>query len=480
MAWSKGKTAAVAGAAVGGAIAGWRLGKQAVLREKNRSIPKGQRIVILGAGFAGLNAARELARQLPGAGDAHITLVDRNNFLLFTPMLTEVAGGELDPHHIVAPPRRLSPRIAFQQGLVHDIDLANRSVVLNVGAGEPRRRTLKADQLVIALGSAPNYHHVAGVREHSLSIKSIEDAARIRNRVLETLELANLEDDAARRREILTFVVGGGGYTGVETMAAINDLARATARQYPNVQPQEIATILIEPGHRLLHELSADLAAYAQKKLEERGVRVMLNTKIADAGPDFVETADSRRIPARMLVWAGGIEPSPMISKLDCPHGHHGGIAVDECCRVPGHSGVWALGDCAEIPKQGGGTCAPTAQNATREGTVAGRNIAAVLRGEEPQPYRYEPIGELSLVGRRAGVGQIYGWHFSGFPAWFLWRTIYLSKMPGVAQRTRIAIDWTFDLIFGREIAELPMERSAPPAPSTPGVPSAPAEPLAT
>jgi NADH dehydrogenase len=451
------RTALAAGGAIGGALLAWRAWKQNDLRRKNREIQGRQQIVIIGAGFAGVNVAQELTRLLGAGPEVRITLVDQNNFLLFTPMLSEVAGGELDARHVVASPRRLSPRIRFEQGKVESIDLANRSVVLRIGADGSDTRTLTADHLVIAVGSVPDYRGIPGLKEHSLGMKSIHDAASIRTRILDLLERANLEDDAGLRKQLLTFVVGGGGYTGVETMAAINDLVRSVAREYPNIRPEEITTIIVEPGERLLSELSADLAAYAQQKLQEHGVQVRLKTKIASAGDDYVDVQPGARLQTRTLIWAGGITPNPLVAKLDCKRGHHGGIIVDECCRVADRAGVWALGDCAEVPKWGSkGTYAPTAQNATREGTTVARNIVSALRREPAHPFRFQPIGELALVGRHSGVAKLYGRHFSGLMAWAMWRAIYLSKMPGMAQRSRIAIDWLLDAIFGRELAEVP------------------------
>jgi NADH:ubiquinone reductase (H+-translocating) len=452
----KSRTAVIAGAALGGAIAAWRAWKQYEVRKKSRSAPRDSRILILGAGFAGLNTARELARLLPDRDRGHITLVDENNFLLFTPMLTEVAGGELDARHIVAPPRQLSPRVGFEQGKVMAIDLAKHSVTLEVEPGV--RRTLAADHLVIALGSAPNYHGIPGVREHSLGMKSVRDAVGVRNRVLASLERAAAEEDAGRRRSILTFVVAGGGFTGVETMAAINDLARASAKEYPSIAADDITAYLVEPGKRLLAELNEDLAGFAQRKLEERGVRVMLNTRITSAGDGFVELEGERRIETRLLIWAAGVMPNPLVDGLPCRKGKHGGVAVDGSCAAPDYPGVWALGDCAEVPNEGGGTYAPTAQNATREGELVARNIVASLCGEAPRPFAFQTIGELALVGRHAGVGEIYGHRFSGLLAWAMWRAVYLAKIPGMAQRSRILLDWILDFVFGRSIAEVPVE----------------------
>ncbi len=454
--WTKSKTAAIGCGAVAAAAVAWRTWKRHNARKESRSVPRDSRILILGAGFAGLNTARELARLLPDHGRGRITLVDENNFLLFTPMLTEVASGELDARHIVAPPRQISPRVGFEQGKVTAIDLAKRSVTLEVDPGV--ERTLAADHLVIAVGSVPNYHGIPGVQEHSVGMKSVRDAVEIRNRVLASLERAATENDAQRRRGLLTFIVAGGGFTGVETMAAINDLARGSTKDYPSISADEITTCIVEPGKRLLTELNEDLAAFAQRKLEERGVRILLNTRISGAGNGFVEFEGGQRIETRLLIWAGGVTPNPVTGNLPCPKGKHGGIAVDACCAVPGFVGVWALGDCAEVPKpEGHGTYGPTAQNATREGELVAHNIVAALRGEAPRPFVFQAMGELALVGRHAGVGEIYGCQFSGLLAWAMWRAVYLSKIPGMAQRSRILLDWILDFVFGRSIAELPV-----------------------
>lgn len=452
------KTKALA-AGVAAAAGAWAA-RTWLRNRKNRGLARGRQIVVLGAGFAGMTVADELSKLLPAEDGPEICLVDRNNFLLFTPMLTEVAGGELDARHIVAAPRRLSSNVTFIQGDAQSIDLASRKLVLNTGMdGEGRTREMTPDHIVIALGSAPNYHHIPGVEEHSFAMKSVHDAAELRARVLRSIEAADAEEDEAKRRELLTFVVGGGGYTGVETMAAINDLARATVKEdHPRLRAEDVKTVIVEPGGRLLKELSPELAAFAQEKLEEHGVEVVLKSKIASASEAAVELEGGRQIPTRTFIWAGGIKPNPLVGNLDCERGHHGGIVVDRSLAVPGRPGVWALGDCAEVPDpKSHGDYAPTAQNATREGELVARNIVASLKGEPSRPFTFEPIGEVALVGRHTGVARLYGHAFSGFLAWAMWRAIYLSKMPGMAQRSRIALDWLLDAIFGRNPAEAPL-----------------------
>jgi NADH dehydrogenase len=400
-----------------------------------------------------------------------ITLVDQNNFFLFTPMLTEVAGGEVDPDSIVVAVRSLSPRVTFEQGRVEKIDAAGKSVTISIGdeiSGVSRvERTLSADQLVIALGSITNFHHISGLQEHSLTIKTVEEAEAIRDRALALLERADEEPNRDARRAMLTFVVGGGGFSGVETMAALNDLVRNEVQRFQRVDPTDVRTVLVHPGKRLLPEIDQSLAAYAQSKLEQRGVEVMLETEVTGAGADYVEVEPShgqhtQRIPARTLVWAGGVKPSPAIDSAGLKLGHHHGIVVDACCRVPDHSGIWALGDCAEVPQPDGkGTYAPTAQNATREGQLVARNIVATLRGDQPQPFVYQPIGELALTGKHSGVASLYGMHFSGLPAWLMWRAIYLAKLPRLAKRVRVSVDWLLDALAGRELAGSPGLRGA-------------------
>lgn len=423
-----------------------------------------QTIVILGAGFGGIEAARHLSALLPESETCDIVLVDRHNYSLFTPMLTEVASGQVDADEIVVAVRSLGPRVRFEQGDVTSIDPKARTVTITIG--DPAqdipqtRRTIRADHLVIALGSVNNFHHIPGLQEHSIGIKSVDDAAAIRSRAVALLERADEEPDAAERRALLTFVVGGGGFSGVETMAAVNDMVRDLAEKFPRVQPHDIRTVIAHPADRLLPELDAGLAAYAQKELQRRGVEVRLQTEVSGAGADYVEVKDSKngkgeRIYTHTIIWTGGVKPNPVIDSAGVKLGKHHGIVVDGCCRVQGHPHVWALGDCAEVPKPGGkGTYAPTAQNATREGAQVARNIAAVMRGGDPQPFDYHPIGELAVVGKRAGVASLYGVHISGIAAWAMWRMVYLAKLPSLPKRLRVGFDWVMDLATGRDVVD--------------------------
>ncbi len=448
------KSIALAGAGAAVGYASWREMSRRAEIQRYSGIALGKRIVILGAGFGGMFAAAELGRFLPHPDNGEIVLVNERDFLLFTPMLTEAAGGELDARHILSPVRNYSERITFIEGRVTGIDVSKKEVAVLAGARgpDPAELHIKADHLVLALGSVTNFHHVPGVEQNALQMKQVEDAVAVCDRVLACLERAAIEQDANRRRELLTFVVAGGGYTGVETMAAINDLVRDSVRKYPNVRASEVRTLLINPGDRLLTETSQELGAYAHRKLHERGVDVRMKASITAAGDDYVEVNQNERIPARTLIWAAGVKPNPITDQVAVEKGKHGGIKVNGCCQVNGHRGLWALGDCAEVPRvDGSGTYAPTAQNAIQQGRLVARNILSELSGGAPTPFRYRPMGELALVGKHSGVARVFGFNFSGLFAWAMWRSVYLAKMPGSAQRARVITDWLLDLLFGRE-----------------------------
>ena|SRR5947209_7297968 len=427
------------------------------------------RVLILGAGFAGIGVFQALRKEMKQS-ECEITLVDRNNFSLYTPMLAEVCGGGVEPEDVVAPIRKLTKRkCTFDQGEVEEIDLANKRVRVGIGGrfGVPRtERFLEYDHLVICLGSTDNFRMTPGCEENSVGAKYIEDAIEIRNRGLALLERADEETDPAERKHLLSFVVAGGGFTGVEVMASLNDMLRELAgRNYPNVMEVDVRTVIIVPGKRLLPETGERLAKYTADALAKRGVEIMFETVVHAAGPDWVEVkpragGEPTRIGAHTFIWAGGVKPVPAVHASGLPIGEHGGISTDSTCRVFANDNVWALGDCAEVPiPDKDGTYAPTAQNAIREGKRVGKNIAAVLKGKEPQPFVFTPIGELAVVGTHSGVAVLKGIHLKGRLAWWMWRWIYLAKLPRMSQRMRVAIDWFTDSAFGIDCAQLPAGR---------------------
>jgi NADH dehydrogenase len=418
------------------------------------------RILILGGGFAGLHAAQQLERALPGGMPVEITIVNRDNFILFTPMLHEVAASDLDVTHIVNPIRRLVRRAALLVGEVEAVDLVDRRVIVH-HAENGHRHALEFDHLVLALGAVTNFHGVPGLEERALTMKTLGDAIALRNRLIQVLEQADFECAAAeQRRELLTVLVAGGGFAGVETVGAANEFLREALRAYPRLSEDMLRVVLVHSGPALLPELDGRLGHYADRMLRRGGVDVRLQTRVTGVGDDGVTLSDGTTLPARTIVWTAGTAPSPLLAELPCML-DHGRVVVDDCLRVAEWPGVWALGDCALVPDlTTGKSCPPTAQHALRQGKALARNIAAELRGQAAQPFVFSTLGQLAAIGRRSGVANVLGWRFQGFVAWWLWRTIYLSKLPGLDRKVRVALDWTLDLVFGKDIVQLPSERA--------------------
>jgi NADH dehydrogenase len=431
----------VAAVAGGFAYSLWD-GHKISARKYNSRLARNQRFVVLGGGFAGTEAARQLAKLIPDG--CEIILIDQHDYLLFTPMLTEAVGAQVSPHHIAVPLRTWSSRIKVITAKVKEINLSTRSVILD---GD---KVIAADHLVIALGASSNFHGIPGVEGASFELKTLDDADGIRKNALAMVKEAADEQDPVQRSAKLTFVVAGGGYTGVEGIAALNELVRAEAANCPSLAGVPVRTVLIEPLKRLMSEVTPDLAAYSQEQLEKAGVEVKLQVGLKSVNGDLVELSNGEQIRTKTLIWTAGVRANPLVSDLGVPTGKAEAIKVNECFAVEGEPNVWAVGDCAEIPVPGKkGTYAPTAQNATREGSLVAQNIVRALRGEELKPFRYTPIGELALVGRRKGVARVYGMNFSGFAAYAMWRAIYIMKMPSVAQRLRVLSDWFLDTTLG-------------------------------
>jgi NADH dehydrogenase len=410
------------------------------------------RIVVLGGGFGGLHAAVHLERELSRTPGVEITLVSRDNFFLFTPMLHEVAASDLDITHIVSPIRTLLKRTSVFIGDVDSVDLLKRKIVVSHGF-DRHSHELDYDHVVVALGSITNFYNLPGLEQRALTMKTLGDAIHLRNRVIATLEEADTE--CARGTDgLLTFVVAGGGFAGVETLAGINDFVREGLRFYPRLTPDRIRMVLVHSGPTILPELGEKLGAYAQRQLIARGVEILTNAKVAGVTDGGVRLEDGRSIASRLVVWTAGTSPHPLIHDLPCRL-DRGRIVVDGTLAVPNWPGVWALGDCAVVPdRRTGKPHPPTAQHALREAKTVARNIAASMAGRELVPFDFRTIGQLAAIGRRTGVARILGFNFSGFFAWWLWRTIYLSKLPRFEKKVRVAIDWTLDLIFAKDFVQ--------------------------
>jgi len=416
---------------------------------------RAKRLVILGGGFGGVYAALSLEKIFRRDDSIEIVLLSDENFLLFTPMLPEVPSSSIEAKHIISPLRAFFCKVKFQNSEVRAINLERRTIVVShcSACGE---RELEFDCLVLALGSVINFYGLPGVVENALPMKTLSDAMALRNHVIHVFEHADLEDDPRMRKAMLTFVVAGGGFAGTETVAELRDFAYPARRFYANINPEEVRVVLVHHGGRIMPEIGDRLANYALKKLRARGVEVLLNTGVKSATADWVELTDGQTIPTRTLVWTAGVSAHPLLARLPFARNKRGQIIVNSSLEVPGSTGVWALGDCAEIPNpRTGHPYPPTAQHAVREGKIVAQNIAAFVRGGRKREFMFRPLGVLASLGRRSAVAEICGLRFSGFFAWWLWRTIYLFKLPGLERKVRVAMDWTLDLFFHRDIVLL-------------------------
>jgi len=411
---------------------------------------KTTRVVVLGGGFGGVAVAKRFEQMADRNPHLDVTLVSPSNFLLFTPMLAEVVGSSLEPQHISAPIRAAVPRTRFVRSWATGIDTQAQVVRLS----DTTVQSLPYDHLVLAMGSVPNYRDLAGMAEHSFSLKSLDDATILRNHVITMMERADHELDAEERQRMLTFVVAGGGFAGTETVAEIFDLAFSALRYYPRVPIGELRFVLVHTRDRILPEISPELADYALTKLKERGIEFLLETSVAGATADSIQMADGTEIQTRTVVWTAGNQPNPLLRSVPGQHNRAGALLTHDTLQIVGHNNIWGVGDNAQIPDPDteGGFYPPTAQHALREGKKVADNIAAVSARRSPQPFRFKTLGVLVALGHRTAAAEIRGWRFSGLLAWMMWRAIYLAKLPGIEKKIRVLFDWTVDLFFPRDI----------------------------
>ena len=409
-----------------------------------------KRILILGGGFGGLYTALNLDAKLANDEDVEVVIVNRENFFLFTPMLHEVAASDLDITHIVSPVRKLLKNVKIFNGAVERIDLETKTVRVSHGK-EHHHHELNYDHLVLGLGSVTNFYGNRGLEKNALTMKSLGDAIYLRNHMISNLEEADFECCPKVREPLLNFVVAGGGFAGVETIAGINDFLREALKFYPHLSEEMLRVVLVHSGETILPELSQKLGRYAEEKLRGRGVQIYLETRVAEVNGHEVVLSNGERIITNSIIWTAGTAPNPLLDILPCEK-NRGKICADEFLAVPGYKDVWAVGDCAAITdSKTGKLYPPTAQHAIRQGRVLARNITAAIRGGRRKPFVFETIGQLAALGRRTGVAQIFGFNFSGFVAWWLWRTIYLMKLPRFEKKVRVALDWTLDLLFAKD-----------------------------
>jgi NADH:ubiquinone reductase (H+-translocating) len=424
---------------------------QCILAPVKRQVSKKQ-VLILGGGFGGVYAALQFEKLLRRRPDLEVTLVSRDNFFLFTPMLHEIAASDLELNAIVNPLRKMLHRVGTFIGRVERIDLAHQRVSVAHGFDD-HSHDLHYDHLILALGCGTNFFNLPGIEGSALPFKTLSDAAELRSRLISSIEEASSECALGERLPLLTFVVAGGGFAGVETLGAINDFVRDAIRFYPNLDHDHVRMVLVTPDELILPELGAKLGAYAQHKLLSRGIEIITRARVKAVTNAGIELTTGAIIPSNTLVWTAGTVAHPMLAALPLPN-ERGRIKVDEFLQVPGFTGLWAVGDCALIPDTlTGGFQPPTAQHAIHEGRAVARNVIADIEGRRKEPFRFSALGRLAAIGRRTGVANIFGINFAGFFAWWLWRTIYLSKLPGFEKKLRVALDWTLDLCFSKDFA---------------------------
>jgi NADH dehydrogenase len=417
-------------------------------------------VLILGGGFAGTRCAARLERLLPKT--ATITLVSSENYFVFQPLLPEVVGASLSPTHVISPLRHMLRRTAVVCGEVRSIDLAppggataGTATVRSEGATEPT--VFAAGQLVLALGSIVDSSRMPGMSEHSLQMKNVADALGLRHAIIARLERAVLEPDPRERAALLTFVVVGGGFSGVETAAEIRDLVHSTDRFFPSLRGERKRVVCVHARDRILPELPEALGDHALAVLRRRGVEFVLGERTRAASREGVYLGSGELLAARTIVCTVGNAPHPV---LKAHANEHGKLPTDAELHLRGHDRVWALGDCAEIADGHGGQAPATAQFATRQGDVAAANIALALQGRPLRAFRHRSLGQLATLGHRNAVAAVGRFRITGFVAWWLWRTVYLAKLPRFERKLRVVIDWTLNLFFPRDLNALALAPS--------------------
>lgn len=412
------------------------------------------RIVIFGGGFAGTALARALERRLPDG--CSVTLISQENFITYHPLLAEVVGASLLPGHVVAPHRQMVRRTAVCMATVSHIDLDNRVLhYLGEGSGE-----LPYEHLVIACGTNANLALVRGMSAYALPLKTLGDALFLRNRIVSRLEAASLQSDPEARRWLTSFIVIGGGYSGVEVAGEIEDFVRSSLRYYPMIDPADVRVVLLHGADRLLPEISAKLGAFAHEKMMKSGIEVHLGARVVRVDDRGVTLDGGATIVGGTVVCTIGTAPNPMIADLGLPT-ERGRIKVAPDMSVAGRPGLWAIGDCAAVPNARDGKLSPpTAQFADRQARQLADNILASIAGQPTRPFSYAPAGQLCSIGHNKAVAEIFGLRLSGFIAWLLWRGVYLLKIPTFARKVRLYLEWNWAMFFPPDVVHFNYRRS--------------------
>jgi NADH dehydrogenase len=410
------------------------------------------RIIIVGGGFGGVKCAKTLSRELPEA-ENELVLFNEENHLVFSPLLAEAVGSSVNPLDIVVPLRHLLPGVFCRTEEVCKIDPEASEIELRMEDEETGR--MNYDQLVIACGNSTNLHVVPGMADYAFPLKNVADAIALRAHIMEEMEKAEICGDEERRRWHLTFIVVGAGYSGVEVAGEINDLVRSSARYFQNFDASDVKVQLVHSRREILPEISSGLRKFAREKMEEAGVKVWLNQCVIQASQDGVMLKSGEFLAGGTIVCTIGNAPTPLVANLEVEK-EQGRLVTRPDMRLNDWPNIWAIGDCALIINEHDGRPAPpTGQFAEREGKQCARNIIRVIDGYETEAFSFKPLGELCSIGGHTAVAEIFGRELAGFLAWFIWRGIYLFKLPSWTRRFQVGLDWLLLLLFPRDLSHL-------------------------
>jgi NADH:ubiquinone reductase (H+-translocating) len=414
-----------------------------------------KRIIIVGGGFGGVKCAGRLCSEL-GPQAAEVVLFDQRNHLVFSPLLAEVVGSSINSLDVVVPLRHLLPKVFCRTEEVRRVDFAGQEVEYTAEDGTTARLTY--DHLVLAGGNAANLAVVPGMADHAFPLKTVADAAKLRAHLMAQMERAEVAAQPERRDWHLTVLVVGAGYSGVEAAGEINDLLRGSARYFRRWKASDVKVVLIHSRDQILPEISPELREFARRKMERAGVTMRLNARVTSVTPDGVGLQDGQFLSGGTILCTIGSGPTPLIAGLDAPK-EKGRLVTEPDLRLKGKRNVWALGDCAWVINGQDGQPSPTTgQFAERQGTQCGQNIVRILRGEATKPFGFKALGELCSIGGHSAVADLFGIHLSGFLAWFVWRGVYLFKLPTIGRRLQVGFDWATLLVFPRDLAYVETE----------------------
>ena len=410
------------------------------------------RIVIIGGGFGGVKCAKTLRRRLRAQGH-EIVLFSLENHMVFSPLLADAVGSSLNPFDVVVPLRQMLPGVLCRSEEVRHVDVDRSEVEYEGHDGQLRR--VAYDHLVIACGNISRLDAVPGMADHAFPLKTIGDAGVLRSHVLEQMEKAEVCDDPARKRWYLSFIVVGGGYSGVETAGEINDLVRDSLRYFHNIRPEDIAVTLVHSRDQILSEIGPNLREFARVKMQQAGVKILLNTHVVLATPEGIGLKGGDFIKGATAVCTIGSTMAPVVAGLSAAK-EGGRLVTEPDMRLRGIHNAWAIGDCAYIVNAyDNQPASPTGQLAEREGRQVADNIARALRGEATQPFYFKPLGQLCSIGGRTAVAELFGAKLSGFLAWFVWRGVYWLKVPSWSHRFKVGFDWAWLLLFPRDLSHV-------------------------